>query len=96
MNQNHVKTIQTDVGFYFVTGAVRVHRCETYRTRKMNKIILSISFLPLSMVTRFVITCRKRWIRKIQIANADLGIFVENVSVENVSVDIQTVTHRAL
>lgn len=43
------------------------------------------------MVTRFVITCRKRWIRKIQIANADLGIFVENVSV-----DIQTVTHRAL
>ena len=67
----------------------------------MNKIILSISFLPLSMVTRFFITCRKRWIRKIQIANADLGIFVENVSVENVSVenvsvDIQTVTHRAL
>lgn len=48
------------------------------------------------MVTRFVITCRKKWIRKIQIANADLGIFVENVSVENVSVDIQTVTHRAL
>lgn len=48
------------------------------------------------MVTRFVITCRKRWIRKIQIANADLGIFVENVSVENVSVNIQTVTQRAL